>query len=108
MRISAKLRVALLLLGVLGATQAFAGSVVGGSRFAVLIDARGAEIVRAWRAAHGLDSTMAGLASETSQRRSLQAAAWQRQCLQDGGAVNMQTARVEGAGGTAVRTGICL
>ena len=110
MNIAAILRTTACLCGLLLGSQAFASEALGGSHLTVSISPGAAQIIRAWRVAHGLESTAtASLAAAPLTLAFAQPNGWQQRCAQDGGAMHLQPMRSDRAAESVrVQSGVCV
>ena len=110
MNIAAILRTTACLCGLLLGSPAFASEARGGTHLTVSISPGAAQIIRAWRVAHGLESAAtASLAAAPLASAFAQPAGWQQRCTQDGGAMHLQPMRSDRtADAVRVQSGVCV
>ena len=115
MNIAAILRNTACLCGLLLGSQAFAGEAVSGSQLTLSISPGAAQIIRAWRVAHGLESSAtASLPAAPLAPAFAQPAGWQQRCAEDGGAMHLQPEPSDAAVGdrtadaVRVQSGACV
>ena len=110
MNIAAILRTTACLCGLLLGSQAFAGEARSGTNLTISISPGAAQIIRAWRVAHGLESVAtANITTAPLAPAFAQPAGWQQRCNRDGGAMHLQPGGTNStADAVRIQSGICV